>query len=191
MPLNLPPTRVVPDTRAVQYDGTNAAYIAGSIQGASVLSSNGSMCEIEIVGFVTFTITVNLNDWVLVLAGVFQLVLTDSHYQACQAEVLSANEAEAAMVAAIAAIEATVSLGVANVPALGASQEEDVVVVLATSMPDDTYSVAPVLSGSGNLLSALTIVSYAIEDETQVTVRVRNNGLISLGGAKVIVLAAA
>lgn len=82
----------------------------------------------------------------------------------------------------------TVSAGSAAVPTLGASQQTTVGVAIAPAQ-GGAYEAAAHLVGGSGLLSNLEILSVSASTADTVNVVVRNNGLLSLGGATVAVTA--
>lgn len=172
MPANTPALRVTNRMGAVQYDGTNASFIAGCLNAGSVNSSSGSTCNIQVGEGFNFDCPVN--SWVLVTgAGDYNGVLTDAAFQAAWAVIPSA----------------VAGLGVEPVPLLTAGQQTTVSVTIVPSMTDMDFSVAPALSGGSSLLANLAILSHSIVSESQVDVVVKNNSLLSLSGAAVFVTA--
>ncbi|MGW3153994.1 hypothetical protein [Streptomyces sp. NPDC001089] len=84
---------------------------------------------------------------------------------------------------------AVLSAGKGTVPTLLASATANVVVTLKPGFADTSYSPAAQVVGGVNLLSALSIQSTTVTTKDTVTVVVKNTGLVSLGGATVLVTA--
>jgi hypothetical protein len=170
MPTNVPDLRVAPRIGAVQYDGTNAAFIAGCLNDGSVNSSSGSTCNLQVGE--SFNFDCPVNHWVLVQDGNYNGVLTPEDFEALWVVVPSA----------------VAGIGVEPIPTLGASTQTTVSVNIVPPMLNEDFTAAPGISGAANLLANLTVLSHSIVDESTVDVVVRNNGLLSLGGATLFVV---
>lgn len=83
----------------------------------------------------------------------------------------------------------TLAVGYAVVPSLVVSASATVTVPMVPALPDAGYSVAVALAGSAQLLGALAILGHTVVDADTVEVTVQNNGLLTLGGATVLVTA--
>lgn len=85
---------------------------------------------------------------------------------------------------------ATLAVGYATTPNLGAGASATVQVPMVPSLPDAGYNVGVALSGSAQLLGALGILGYDVVDADTVEVRIQNtDGLLTLGGATILVTA--
>lgn len=172
MPTNTPALRVTPRVGAVQYDGTNASFIAGCLTDGSVNSASGSTCNIQVAE--SFNFDCPVNHWVLVDgSGNYNGVLSPEAFETAWAIIPSA----------------VAGLGIEPVPLLAANAQTTVNVTIVPSMVDMDFTVAPALSGGSNLLANLAILSHTVISESQVDVVVKNNGLLSLSGAAVFVTA--
>lgn len=105
-------------------------------------------------------------------------------------EDLATPIATAAASAAVAALPLpALAVGYAVTPNLIVGASATVTVPMVPSLPDAGYNVAVALSGSAQLLGALQILSATVVSASSVDVSVRNNGLLTLGGATVLVTA--
>lgn len=85
---------------------------------------------------------------------------------------------------------ATLAVGYATTPNLGAGASAAVNVPMVPSLPDAGYNVGVALTGSAQLLGALAILGYDVVDADTVEVRIQNtNGLLTLAGATILVTA--
>lgn len=83
----------------------------------------------------------------------------------------------------------TLAVGYAVTPSLIVGASATVAVPMVPALPDAGYNVAVALAGSAQLLGALAILSATVAGSAQVDVVVQNNGLLTLGGATVLVTA--
>lgn len=83
----------------------------------------------------------------------------------------------------------TLAVGYAVTPSLGIGASATVSVPMVPALPDSGYNVGVALAGSAQLLGALAILSATVVDTDTVNVVVQNNGLLTLGGATVLVTA--
>lgn len=170
MPTNTPALRVTARMGAVQYDGTNAEFIAGCLTDGSVNSASGATCNIQVAE--SFNFDCPVNHYVLVDgAGNYNGVISPEAFETGWAIIPAA----------------VTGLGVEPVPLLAGSQETTVSVAIVPPMVDMDYTAAPALSGAVNLLGSLTVLSHTKVSESRVDVVVKNNGLLSLSGATVLV----
>lgn len=84
---------------------------------------------------------------------------------------------------------ATLAVGYAVTPNLAVGASATVSVDMVPALPDAGYNVGVALAGSAQLLGALAILSATVAGSAQVDVVVQNNGLLTLGGATVLVTA--
>ncbi len=83
-----------------------------------------------------------------------------------------------------------VSAGYTTTPSILVGAQATIAVQLTPAQPSTSYHVPkPQLSGSAQLLGALSVESWAIVDADTVNVVVKNNGLLALAGATVLVTA--
>lgn len=182
MPSNVPSKKVTAAFGAVQYDGTNAAFIAGCFDGGTVVGTPGTTCVIDING--SFNIEISTGDWVAVSQGGFYGRFTPAQYAAAWTEIYSASQ--------VTSLTAPVNaIGIGTVPTLGANAQATVHVELSADFGGTSYSAAAALHGGTALLGALTILSTTKVDGNTVDVVVKNTGLASLSGAGVFVVASA
>lgn len=88
-----------------------------------------------------------------------------------------------------ATVPTTLAMGYEVTPSLGVGASATVSVPMVPALPDSGYNVAVALAGSAQLLGALAILSATVAGSAQVDVVVQNNGLLTLGGATVLVTA--
>lgn len=81
------------------------------------------------------------------------------------------------------------SAGYASVPSLLAGASTTVQVTLRLAMADTSYQEIPALTGTAQLLGALSITGSTIVSKTRVDVTVQNTGLLTLAGSTVLVIA--
>lgn len=189
MTLSIPDLRVEPDVRAVQYDGTNGTYVASCIASAEVSSDDGTTLTLSLFGGLTL-LPITSGQWVVVLGGSLQNIVADEVFSAeglGYRQAMSAQDIENA----IAAIEPVMAAGIESIPSLIAGAQTNVNVTLVPAMSGTAYSAAPVLVGGAQLLGSLSVLSHTVVDEDTVTVTVKNNGLVTLAGAQVLVTAVA
>lgn len=105
-------------------------------------------------------------------------VLADTSYAVPLVEYIRDNAPQAAL-----------AVGYGVVPSLLVGASATVTVPMVPSLPDAGYSVAMALAGSAQLLGALQILGHTVVSASAVDVSVRNNGLLTLGGATVLVTA--
>lgn len=170
MPTNTPALRVAPRIGAVQYDGTNASFIAGCLDAGSVNSSSQSTCNIQVAD--SFSFDCPVNSWVLVQNGNYNGVLTDAEYEALWVPIPAS----------------VAGIGVEPIPTLAGGAQTTVAVAIVPPMANEDFTAAPAISGASNLLANLTVLSHSIVDQDTVNVTVKNNGLLSLGGAGLFVV---
>lgn len=98
---------------------------------------------------------------------------------------------ESYVASAVAAAVPTPALavGYAVTPNLIVGASATVSVPMVPPLPDAGYNVAVALSGSAQLLGALQILNVSVVSASAVDVVVKNNGLLTLGGATVLVTA--
>jgi hypothetical protein len=99
--------------------------------------------------------------------------------------------ATAAASAAVAAIpQPALAVGYEITPNLLAGASATVQVPMVPGLPDAGYNVAVALAGSSQLLGSLQIIGHTVVSASAVNVSVQNtNGLLTLGGATVLVTA--
>jgi hypothetical protein len=170
MPTNTPALRVAPRIGAVQYDGTNASFIAGCLDAGSVNSSSQSTCNIQVGE--SFSFDCPVTHWVLVQDGNYNGIISPEQFESLW----------------VALPSGIAGLGVEPIPTLTAGAQTTVSVNVVPSMLDEDYTAAPGISGASNLLASLSVLSHSIVDQNTVDVTVKNNGLLSLGGAAVFVV---
>jgi hypothetical protein len=165
--------------RAVQYTGSNSAEVldlaelATPVAPWSIQSESGGVLVLEFDQDGPDTCTLNVGDWlVFEPKALFAGAYTDDAFQARLNHPLPL----------------AVSAGSAPVPTLGASAQTTVSVTIAPAQSGDYEAAAHLIGGSG-LLADLEILSVTPDDADTVDVVVRNNGLVSLGGATVAVMA--
>lgn len=94
------------------------------------------------------------------------------------------------MVEELAATPPAVSGGSAAVPALGIGGSTTVAVTINPAMPDASYDATAFIGNPGvGVLSSIAVTGYTVVSNSRVDVTVKNNGLILLTGATVLVLA--
>lgn len=185
---------------AVQYTGSNSAEIDAIIANFVITNEAGGVLDFTSNGSPW---TANATDWIC-----FQQNTVDQIHSAAlfafyftrypDIAALAAVEADVAVVEAdVAAVEAALadlgdiamlSVGAAAVPLLLASASVTVPVTLYPALPDTSYTPHSHLFGGINL-GPLEILSSTVISTTVVDVVVRNNGLLSLTGATLLVSA--
>ncbi len=88
-------------------------------------------------------------------------------------------------------VSSSVATGVGQVPALLIGGSATFSVTLNRTMPAGYAATAFVGDQGNGLLGNIAITAYAVADSTHVSVTVKNNGLLTLSGATVVVLAVA
>lgn len=167
--------------RALAYTGSNSADLLDLAELAtqytwSIDSEGGGVLVLEFaVGGDVDTITLNTGNFLVFTPATLAVqVLTAAAYAARYSD---------------HGPQAAVSAGSAPVPTLGASASTTVGVTIAPAQAGTTYSAAAHLVGSSTLLADLEILSTTVVDSDTVNVVVRNNALLSLGGATAVVTA--
>jgi len=170
---------VAPRYESAQYDGTNGAYIAGTLNtGITFVSDTGTVLTYKDGDNINRTM--NLGEWMVVGQHYdsYPYPFPNAQYGLYYVEVLSIPDI-------------TLAMGYALTPAItGSGGTANVAVDLNTSMSGTNYEASAALAGTSALLADLEITSVAITDSNTVTVTVQNNGLLALAGATVIVTAA-
>lgn len=179
MPVIYPPTNISFRFLSAQYDGTNGAYIVSCISGATLLTEGDGTLVFAYNDYNVFVYTTN---WVVFLnAQLFQVMSNAEYYE---------YWVEYPLLAQVTALEnatSVTSLGNASVPTLLSNTQTTVSVNMSPALANVNYNVASVIIGSADLLTDLQILSTTIVDVDTVDVVVRNNGLLSLSGATVLV----
>lgn len=171
---------------ALQYDGTNSAAILALAEKAnayapwSIDSEGGGSLVLEFDQGGPDTVTITEGQFCAFVPHLMQFQVWPSGIYGDRF-----GDYESALVPSLA-----LSSGSLSTPLLGASASTTLGVPLAPAQPSSAYEVAATLAGSAALLNDLEITAVAIVDADTVNVTVRNNGLVSLGGATVIVTAA-
>lgn len=173
---------VTPRYRSFKYTGSGGDDICGAFCGAwTKVSESGGQLHVSFFGG---TGTVNTGDWVIrEPSGLCQIYTSESLYLFDYIEIVDPDTLALATMPVI-------SMGIAAVPTLLGSAQTNVSVTIRPTLPAVTgYSVAAVIVGGVNLLAALSVISTTIINASTVQVTVRNTGLLSLGGATVLVAA--
>lgn len=84
---------------------------------------------------------------------------------------------------------ATLAVGYAPTPSIAGGDSETVTVPMVPALPDDGYAVSIALAGGSQLLGSLQVIGHDVISASAVDVTVRNNGILALGGATVLVTA--
>jgi hypothetical protein len=173
---------VTPRYRSVKYTGSGGDDICGSFCGSwTKVSESGGQLHVSFFGG---TATVNTGDWVIrEPSNLCQIYTSEPQYLYDYIEIVDPDDLALATMPVI-------SMGIAAVPTLLGATQTNVNVTIRPTLPAVTgYSVASVVVGGVNLLAALSILSTTIINASTVQVTVRNTGLLSLGGATVLVAA--
>lgn len=171
---------------SLQYDGTNSAAILSLAEKAtayepwSIDSETGGVLILEFDQGGPDTVSINEGEFCLFVPHLMQFQVWPAgiyadRYGNYEDDLLP---------------EIVLSAGSIATPLLGASASTTLGVPVAPAQPSSVYEVTATLAGSAALLNDLEITAVAIVDADTVNVTVRNNGLVSLGGATVIVAAA-
>lgn len=165
------------------YDGSNAAAIfstgSDGQQGTWTYNEDNDILTIRC----TYDVDV-YEEWAAPVDGVFLLRPSGGIAQGLTPEEFTASYA---VVAETWNEPVSNSMGIDDVPTLGANATATVDVELKPAMPNTNYNVAAVVTGGLNVLGNLDILSSTVTDESHVSVVVKNTGLLSLGGGKVLV----
>lgn len=177
--------------RHTVFDGTNAEQMLVAVQSnwanASISGSSNYPGASATLQVMTDTIPnggyqVNFavgDSWLISSAGMYPASsLADEQYYV---------DLDAYVLARIP--QPALAVGYASTPNLGAGASATVSVDMVPSLPDSGYNVAVSLAGSAQLLGALSIIGYSVVSASAVNVDVQNNGLLTLGGATVLVTA--
>lgn len=162
---------------SLQYNGSNGTFICGTWANVNLVSDTGSVLVYEDGN--TDQFTVNNGEWLIKVLpfGEPTNILTNTQYEARYTKL---HEEQVFALAT----------GYALTPSItGSGGTANVAVELDTTMSGTSYQAKSVLAGTSTLLADLEITSVSITDTDTVTVTVRNNGLVSLSGATVIVTA--
>ena len=164
---------------AIQYDGTNGNYIAGTwCTGISFVSDNGALFVYEAYDG---NHEMAVGDWMVVSipSSISPILFTDDDYTVRYFELVE-------VVPSVLKLAA----GYALTPTILTTASANVAVDLDAAMTGTSYEFTAVLAGSASLLGGLEITGAVATNSDTVTVTVHNTGLVSLAGATVIVAAA-
>jgi len=175
------------------YDGTNSADFNTAISNFTIVSEVGGVLTFDSdnPGYVA-----NTGDWIIWLQGAVANVFSPSQF-ATFLTTVPTDERVDDLATDLTTLEAVVdalgdaamlSVGAAAVPTLLASAQVTVSVTLYPTLPDTSYTPHTQLFGGINL-GPLEILSTTVVSTTVVDVVVRNNGLLSLTGATLLVSA--
>lgn len=173
---------VTPRYRAVRYTGSNGAEICGGFcDNWTLVSESGGNLSVTFFGG---SATIHTNNWVVrEPSSICQIYTSEPLYLSDFIEIV--DPAQLAL-----ATMPVISMGIAAVPTLLGNTQTTVNVTIRPTLPAVTgYSVAAVVVGGVSLLAGLSILSTTIVNASTVAVVVRNTGLVSLGGANVLVAA--
>lgn len=81
------------------------------------------------------------------------------------------------------------AVGYGSTPNILVGASATVTVPMVPALPDAGYNVAVALAGSAQLLGSLQILGHTVVSASAVDVTVKNNGLLALAGATVLVTA--
>lgn len=119
------------------------------------------------------------DSWGVAAGGRFAAeTLADAGYAVPLAEFVRVNAPQPAL-----------AVGYGVVPTLAGGDTDTVTVPMVPSLPDDGYNVSIALAGAAQLLGSLQIIGHDVVSASAVDVSVRNNGILALGGATVLVTA--
>lgn len=169
------------------FDGTNAADMLAAINISypdAVISASanypGASATMTVQPWPGYNINFAVGDsWNSVSGGQYPAAsLADDSFVVPLEEYILARVPQAAL-----------AVGYATTPNLGVGASATVTVDMVPALPDSGYNVAVALAGSAQLLGALQILGHAVVSASAVDVSVQNNGLLTLGGATVLVTA--
>lgn len=199
---------------AIQYTGANSAAIDALIVNFNIVSEGAGVLTAESGGP---NWVININDWVCwqqgyvveirtpaefaylftELAMASELAALDARVDAAEAEIDALETAQDATDTLVGVIQAELALlgstamlsvGAAAVPTLLAGAQVTVPVGMYPSLPSSSFTPHTQLFGGINL-GPLQVLSATPTSTSNVDVVVRNNGLLSLTGATLLVAA--
>lgn len=166
-------------TESTIYDGTNASDIIAYLTSFGYVPTLNPDTTISVLGssILTLSVTDHLIRDPCLPASPPQKV-DDAFFTVCWSDAFNAADQTD-----------VIALGLASVPTLLGGAAANVDVTIRPNYADTNYQATAALSGTVSLLAALSIISVTILNATTVRVRVQNTGLLSLGGASVVVSA--
>lgn len=170
------PIDIVDRKQAVQYTGTNSADIDGLITQFDITSEVGGVLNFDSAGS---SFSANTNDWIVYFQGMVFNTFSPSAFNTFYSCNALCDDVTGGL--------QVLSVGVAETPLLLAGASAVVAVTLVPAMPDSSFNAYAQLFGAANILASLSITGVSVVDADTVNVTVQNTGLLTLGGAHVIV----